>query len=587
MLAAGTVVSDFRVEALLGEGGMAMVYEAHQVSLDRTVALKVLASRLGDDPGFRERFRRECQIQARLDHPHIVPIHAAGNSDYGLWLAMRLVRGPTLREVLLAERLSPARALGLLAPIAAALDVAHESGLIHRDITPQNILIERNEHPYLSDFGITRGRGDRSLTQTGQFLGTLDYVAPEQIRDEPTTATADIYSLGAVLFECLAGRVPFDKNTDTAVLWAHVHEDPPEASRVDASLPKALDPVLGKALAKRPGDRYTRASDLIADAVKALDPPRSRPAPPAEREGRERRSLRLVALIASLAIGLTALSFGAMSSGNAGTDTRRVVSGDLAVDVPRSWTVSKVRESPIEGLPLEDPAVLSAGQGQTVTIGMSEAIGKSLLPRGLRSPGDPDGEPVALGDLEALRYPDLSSQGPGLAAFVVPTEGGVATVSCRPGARRPSFFEACQRLASTLDLVEVKAFPLGPSPAFADGLRRRLTVLHRRRARLTKRLAAAGTADGQAAVASDLGTAFRRAARGLASLSVTPQSAGGQASVVGGLRGVHDAYRALAAAAAREDAAGYTDAARTVGRAEDRVDRRLQGLEQLGYRVEG
>ncbi len=587
MLPAGTIISDFRIEDLLGEGGMATVYEAHQVSLDRTVALKVLAARLGDDPDFQERFRRECQIQARLDHPHIVPIHAAGNSQYGLWLAMRLVRGPTLRELLLAEPLPPARALILLAPVAAALDVAHDSGLIHRDITPQNILIERNEHPFLSDFGITRGRGDRSLTQTGQFLGTLDYVAPEQIRDEPITTTADIYSFGAVLFECLAGRVPFEKKTDTALMWAHVHEEPPLVSQVNPSLPKALDPVLGKALTKLPGDRYARASDLIADATKALSPPPNRrPPPPEEEEG---RSLRLVALISSLAVGLAALVFGAMSIGSADTtDTRRVVAGDLAVEIPRDWTVSKVRQSPIVGLPLEDPAVLSAGQGQTVTIGMSGATGKSLLPPGLPPPAAPDGEPVALGELEALRYSDLPTEGssPGMGVFVVPKEGGVATVACRPGAQGPSFFDACQRIASTLELVEGRAYPLGPSPAFARALRRQLTILDRRRSKLTKRLDAAETADEQAAVASGLKAAFRRAARGL-SFHITPQSAAGQASVVGGLRAVRSAYAELAAAATREDADGYANAARIVKRTEERLDRRLRSLERLGYRVVG
>jgi protein kinase-like protein len=588
MLSVGTIVSGYRIEAPLGEGGMATVYEANQVALDRVVALKVLAKRFGDDPGFQERFQRECQIQARLDHPHIVPIYAAGESEYGLWLAMRLVKGPTLRELLLARRLSPEQTLSLLAPIAEALDVAHDRGLIHRDITPQNILVEENEHPYLSDFGITRGRGDRSLTQTGQFLGTLDYVAPEQIRDEPTFAATDTYALGAVLFECLTGRVPFDKASDAAVLYAHLSEEPPRAGEVGESLPRALDRVLRKALAKRPADRYDRASELIAETARALESPRpERPHPVSGDGGGSGTRRRAAALLASTAAVLIAFALGMLTSGEAKSDTRDFVSGSLAVGVPRGWTAAKVGKSPIAGLPLESPAVLSSGrEGQTVTVGISGATGKRLLPPTLH-PRSASGEPVALGDLEALRYRRLNEPGSGaeLAVFAVPTQSGVATVTCRPDAGNRSFFDLCQRIASTLRVVRGAAYPLGPSPTLASGLRRQLTHLDRRRAKLMKRLASAESATGQAASSAALAAAFRDAARGLASLVITPQSAVGQAAVVGALRSARNAYKDLASAALDEDSSAYDSAAGTVARAEDHLDRSLRSLEHLGYRI--
>jgi serine/threonine protein kinase len=174
VLERGTIVSGYRIDGVLGEGGMGVVYRATQLSLNRTVALKLLASELSDDAGFRERFRREGQLQAAIDHPHIVTVYEAGQTEQGLFLAMRLVRGPTLKDEILAERLEPARGLAVLAQVADALDAAHEVGLIHRDVKPQNILIASRDHAYLADFGLTKAPDDSSLTETGQFVGTTD-----------------------------------------------------------------------------------------------------------------------------------------------------------------------------------------------------------------------------------------------------------------------------------------------------------------------------------------------------------------------------------------------------------------------------
>src|SRR4051794_6460053 len=268
----GTVVAGYRVDRVIGRGGMGCVYEATQLSLNRAVALKVIAGEFGEDAGFRERFRREGRIQARIDHPHTIPIYDAGESEHGLYLAMRLVRGPSLVEILAGGTLDMVGSLHLLGQTAGALDAAHEMGLVHRDVKPQNILVERRraEHAYLADFGITKARDDATLTMTGSIIGTIDYIAPEQFLGRGAVAASDIYSLGCVLFECLTGTVPFAREESAAVMFAHVSEDPPSARERRSDLPPEIDDVLGRALAKDPGERYGSAVEPVGAAAAAL-----------------------------------------------------------------------------------------------------------------------------------------------------------------------------------------------------------------------------------------------------------------------------------------------------------------------------
>src|SRR3954452_4519655 len=270
-IGAGELIAGYKIEGELGSGGMGVVYEARQLSGRGTIALKVLSNQLSGDDAFRERFRREGLIQARIDHPNIVPVYEAGEHEGALFLAMRLVRGGTLKELILAREHEGGRTLRLLTPIADALDAAHEVGLIHRDIKPQNILVGARERPYLADFGLTKGGGDeRSLTRTGQFVGTLDYISPEQIRGEEATAASDIYSLAAVLYECLTGVVPYARPSDVAVLFAHMTDPPPQVTAQRPELPAALDAVLARAMAKDPHERQATASALLADAEHAF-----------------------------------------------------------------------------------------------------------------------------------------------------------------------------------------------------------------------------------------------------------------------------------------------------------------------------
>jgi predicted Ser/Thr protein kinase len=288
LLERGTIVAGYRIDGVVGEGGMAVVYRATQLSLDRVVALKVIAPELGDDPSFRTRFKREGQLQAALDHEHIVPVHEAGESDRGLFLAMRLIAGPTLKDLILSGQLDPRRSLRLLTQVAQALDTAHQAGLIHRDIKPQNILIDKDDHVYLADFGLTKALDDTTrLTGTGQFLGTIDYVAPEQIQGEPPIAASDSYSLTAVLYECLTGEVPFAGPNEAAVLHAHVVRPPPRISETHPEIPAAMDEVIARGMAKDPAERPAAATALLRAATQALA---SAPPKPGARAQQTRQS---------------------------------------------------------------------------------------------------------------------------------------------------------------------------------------------------------------------------------------------------------------------------------------------------------
>jgi serine/threonine protein kinase len=267
---------------------MGAVYEATQLSLNRVVALKLLAPNLSDDAGFRARFEREGQVQAALDHDHIVAVYEAGQSEYGLFLAMRLIAGPTLKQLILDGDLDPRRTVRLLTQVANALDAAHEAGLIHRDIKPQNILIGRGDHAYLADFGLIKAPDEARLTGTGQFIGTIDYVAPEQIQAEPATSASDCYALAGVLYECLTGEVPFPKPSEAATLHAHVMSPPPVVSELRPDLPPALDGVIARGMAKDPGSRPSLAAELIQSASRALSSSASTVAVPVQTNRRDR-----------------------------------------------------------------------------------------------------------------------------------------------------------------------------------------------------------------------------------------------------------------------------------------------------------
>ncbi len=271
----GAVLAGFRLKSLLGEGAMGTVYLAEETTTGRRVAVKLLAPELARDERFRRRFLRETELAANLNHPHVVPTLASGEEDGTLYLAMAYVDGPDLRALLRREgRLEPERTLDLVEQVAGALDAAHEAGLVHRDVKPGNILVAatpEGEDAYLCDFGLARHLSSvSSLTSDRGFVGTIDYVPPEQIEGETVDRRADVYSLGCVLYECLAGARPFDRDSELSVLFAHLNDPPPRLTDLRPDLPAAFDTVFATALAKSPGDRYATCGELAAAARAAM-----------------------------------------------------------------------------------------------------------------------------------------------------------------------------------------------------------------------------------------------------------------------------------------------------------------------------
>ena len=268
----GSMVSNYRVERLLGSGAMGTVYLAHDVHLERPVALKLLAAELARDERFRERFLRESRTAARLEHPAIVPIYAAGEAEGTLFLAMRYVEGSDLRDIIKQQGpLDPDRVVAIVGQVAEALDTAHEAGLVHRDVKPGNILVDPAGRAYLCDFGLAKHSSTvNSLTRDTAFVGTIDYIAPEQIQGGSVDGRADEYALGCVLYEALTGLPPFRRDSDLAVVFAHLKEPPPLPTATRPELPDGIDAVVARALAKHASQRYASCAELARDAAVGL-----------------------------------------------------------------------------------------------------------------------------------------------------------------------------------------------------------------------------------------------------------------------------------------------------------------------------
>jgi serine/threonine protein kinase len=270
----GSRIAGYRLEERVGAGGMAVVFRARDERLGRLVALKILTPALAGNEAFRQRFVRESRAAAAVDDPHIIPVLGAGEADGVLFIAMRYVSGGDARTLMRREgRLSLARAMAIISPVASALDAAHGAGLVHRDVKPANMLVDarpgRPDHVYLSDFGLSKGALSTSgLTAAGQFMGTADYIAPEQIEGRPVDGRADQYALACTAFELLTGAPPFRRDEVMAVMYAQLSEPPPLLTARRPGLPPAADQVFARALAKDPEDRYASCREF-ADALRA------------------------------------------------------------------------------------------------------------------------------------------------------------------------------------------------------------------------------------------------------------------------------------------------------------------------------
>ena len=392
-LAPGAQLAGYRIGGLLGQGGMGFVYEAEHTVLGRKAALKTLLPELAGDGVFRQRFIAESQMVAALDHPSVIPIYDAGESEGTVYIAMRYVGGGDLHAVLDDGPLEPERALTILEQVAGALDSAHARELVHRDVKPANVLLEPGGRVYLTDFGIAKRARSRGITNTGFFVGTLDYAAPEQIRGESVGPPADVYAFGCLLFECLTGRKPFERETDIAVMHAHLLDAPPSAVALRPELPEGLDAVLAQALAKEEGSRFTSCRDVIEAArsavggkVAVLPPPptpseqiralrTNLPATPTSLIGRDAELTALVELAGKPDVRLVTLT------GLGGTGKTRLslaVAGQLAPNFGQSYFVDLA--------PVSEPGIVGSAIAQV--LGVGESSGESPAQAIARRLGD-------------------------------------------------------------------------------------------------------------------------------------------------------------------------------------------------------
>jgi hypothetical protein len=629
MLPIGTTLAGYRIDGVLGQGGMGTVYEATQLSLERVVALKLLAAHLSNDMAFRARFRREGQVQARLEHPHVVTVYEAGETEQGLFIAMRLVRGPTLKDLINDRELDLARTLKILAPVAEALDEAHGLGLIHRDIKPQNVLVGARDHSFLADFGLTKGPTEASLTKTGHFVGTFDYISPEQINGQPAGAASDIYSLAGVLYECLTGAVPFPRPVEAAVLYAHVSDPPPRPTESRPELPSELDEVIGRAMAKDPAERQSSASELIGDVERTFGtraqstaeplrpaPPAAEPpappgtrisapggapvsadrtaagptapaprpaAPPRPREAPARRSPASLPVLGAGGLALVVVAGFLIGKSTSADDSPpaggpEVTAGRLSVQAPAGWSKASQPEQILGLRPAASISREGAESDASVTVGMSHATGPALLPKALVKKA-PDPTPVELGELTALRYAKLA---PGngeaeLRVYVAPVTGGVATVACvLPADPVKSFLADCDQIAGSLELHEGEPIPLGPDKDYERELDKAIKTLNKAAKGSAAALRNADTARGQAQAASSLRAAYRKAAGSLRNVTDNPQVP--NAAIVGALNAVANAYGRLASAAQAENEAAYAAARGRIADGETRLKRTLKAV---------
>jgi tRNA A-37 threonylcarbamoyl transferase component Bud32 len=369
-----TEVGGYRIVEPIGRGATSVVYRAEHIRLGRPAALKLLA--LEEQDEFRERFLRESKLAASLDHPSIVLVFDAGDEDGVLYIAMAWVDGSDLKTLLAAEhRLPLRRALRIAGQIASALDAAHARGLIHRDVKPANILVGEGDRAYLSDFGVVKELAGQGSTRTGGFVGTIAYCAPEQIEGRDIDARADQYALACVLYECLAGVSPFQRDSEVAVLNAHLHAAPPKLTKAAPDLPADLDPVLAKALSKSPLDRYGSCAEFVK-AARAASADRAIPR-------------RLVALGLGVVGAVAAL-------GAAGALGISALVGDSST--PEARTVVRTLPQKPAPLPLDtlllrhsrDPVVLNGGAYHLIQAGQyARALPLAEKAMRLAMPGTP------------------------------------------------------------------------------------------------------------------------------------------------------------------------------------------------------
>ena len=635
VLQPGTELGGYRILDIVGIGGMAIVYRAEQLTLNRAVALKVLSPELSRDPVFQERFRREGKHVAALEHPNIIPIYDAAESNGRLYLTMRLVDGETLAQRMADGGLSLDRTLAILTPIADALDAAHLASVIHRDVKPQNILLTARDHPFLADFGVAKSSSGQGLTASGSFLGSVSYASPEQIRGEPLTGASDVYSLTAVLYQCLSGEVPYPRDTDASVMLAHLSAPPP-------ALPEAAGPlraVIARGMAKAPEERYPTAGALLHAAAEALTalpdvshtavpafPAAPRPAAPAlvagkpatprpvsgaatvapqytaadilrpapkataaanKRAGRRRLAVAAGALVVAVGGAAAALLLGGSSqkAETAGTAN----AGPLQVASGRGWTAKPAGAVTFEGLQLDHALALVNPSAPEVGVRVGLLRNAGLQAGELATStlagfsAAPKPEPTGIWAMPAYRYRGPMANGGSTQILVAPTTAGQLAVACHVDAPSPEALSACDAAIAGASLRTGRSVAPGPDHALAPGLDSALKPVAARR---TADAVAVAALPARAAAARALARTDAAAADALTALHPRTWDADAVKLATAGLTAEARQLTALAAATTARDRARYlraTAAARTAGA---RLQHGLIALRRRGYAVE-
>jgi hypothetical protein len=630
ILRPGDVLGGYQIDDVLGIGGMAVVYRATQVALQRPIALKVVNAALSRDEVFRERFRREGQHVASLDHPHIVPVYVAGEIEGTLFMAMRLVEGGTLADRLAEGPMEVDQALAILVPIASALGAAHDAGLVHRDVKPHNVLITPSGHPYLTDFGVARGPETRALTRTGAFVGSIDYSAPEQIRGESPTPAADFYALSGLLVHCVTGRAPYPRDADAAVMHAHLSEPPPVFEGRGR-----LTEFVAHGMAKDPAERIASAQDWVeaarelalpepevsvapvaistplrapepepvvepqrvvepapvveepepAPAVERgpappktvapppAAPPRPAPLAPAPRSARQRRNAAGIGLVVALVAAVLLTVPRGEDRPKPPAPKGKITVGSLSLRVGAPWSGRPPTPGPFA---LEEAVDVHAGPAVLRMGAVSRpAAVPGGIPRDLEFLTEPDGEVIDFGGVPANALDGSTSDGR-VYVLVVSTSKGDLAVSCE--APDEAALARCTDVAREVRLDGPEAFPPGPLDATAAALTQAVGRLNRvRRTRdLTGR-----SMKKRGRAARRIAAADRSAAPGLAALGPRPAE--------------QEAAKALSAALADEAVAlsglagagrsGYPGARRKVRATQAEVRSALARFRAIGYEV--
>lgn len=618
---------------------MGVVYRAHQTSMKRSIALKVLSGELVDDEPFRERFRREATIAAQLDHPNILPVFDSGEADGHLFIVMRLVDGPTMGDLVTEQgALRWQRVLEILAPIASALDAAGSAGLVHRDVKPQNILISSGGHPYLADFGLMRmTRSSASVTRSGEWLGSPDYAAPEHMTDQAYTTAGDVYSLGAVAYHALTGHLPYERTTDLAVIHAHAVAAPPRITTWNPALPSQIDDVIAWGMDKDPAERPGSASALIErlamvlrsspvgavlveDSIEAGKSSRAshpttnsiegsqRPAPvidtltsrktrrtaPPIGDRRTASPPRRPSLAARAGAGAGALAIAVVTAllialgGDDKPRQQQVQRTSFALRLPSGWQIDE--RGALSTLALTQRVVAHASPAIRLDAGLLQSPrgGPDPLPAAhtARWPLKPQIDHVQIGSVNALRYEATLESG--LSAertYVMPTTKGYIVVSCRgriDGLER--LHDQCDRVAGSLTLRGPEALAVGPSPDTARALALALRRLDAAR-RAHERELASEDRRIRSRAARALATAHAQAAASLRGVTAGPLDRLPVGDLLRSLTSIRAGLTSLAAADSSAESAGYA-AARARIRSADRVlDGTLSRLQAAGYRV--